>query len=107
MRACGRVCVCFSTTASAVFPLVLFFFSHFLTKWPEGAAELGGKRQDLHHLLPTVSRDEAGEAAVTRGRDPDPAVDFHQILPSEERTGAFDPSGPIIPFILIRKHMLI
>lgn len=26
VRACGRVCVCFSTTASAVFPFVLFFF---------------------------------------------------------------------------------
>lgn len=104
MRAC--VCVFLNHCVRCV-PIGPVFFSHFLTKWPEGAAELGGKRQDLHHLLPTVSRDEAGEAAVTRGRDPDPAVDFHQILPSEERTGAFDPSGPIIPFIWNRKHMLI
>lgn len=91
----ASACVCFSNTASTAFPLIRFFF----LPRPEGAAELGGERQNLHHLLPAVPRDEAGEAAVTRRRDPDPAVDFHQILPSEERTGAFDLSGLIVPFI--------
>lgn len=56
---------------------------------PKGTAELRRERQDLHHLLPTVPRDEAGEAAFSRGRDSDPAVDLHQIFPSEGRTGHY------------------
>lgn len=30
----------------------------------KGSSELGGERQDLHHLLSAVPCDEAGEAAV-------------------------------------------
>lgn len=53
----------------------------------KGTAELWRERQNLHHLLPAVPRDEAGQAAVSRGRDSDAAVDLHQIFPSEGRTG--------------------
>lgn len=49
----------------------------------KGTAELWRQRQDLHHLLPAVPSDEAGEAPVSRGRNSDPAVDLHQILPGE------------------------
>lgn len=53
----------------------------------KGTAELRRERQNLHHLLPAVPCDEAGQAAVSRGRDSDAAVDLHQIFPSEGRTG--------------------
>ena len=85
-----RVCVCVfpSLAYLHVSPCVLVFFQKQKHQTPpKGTAELWRERQDLHHLLPAVPRDEAGEAAVSRGRDSDPAVDLHQILPSEGRTG--------------------
>lgn len=38
---------------------------------------------DLHHLLPPVQGDAAGQTAEQGGGDPDPAVDLHQVLPGE------------------------
>lgn len=41
------------------------------------------QRSNLHHLLPPVQGDAAGQAAEPRRGDQDSAVDLHQILPGE------------------------
>lgn len=46
-------------------------------------SEHGGQRSHLHHLLPPVQSDAAGQAAEQGGGHQDPAVDLHQVLPGE------------------------
>lgn len=40
------------------------------------------RQHDLYQLLPTLSRDEAGQAAEQGRGHPDIALDLHQVLPS-------------------------
>lgn len=44
-----------------------------------------GERLGVHHLLPALPCDAAGEAAEPLGGHQEPAVDLHQVLPGESR----------------------
>lgn len=50
---------------------------------PPPTSEHRRQRSDLHHLLPPVQGDAAGQTAEQGRGDPHPALDLHQILPGE------------------------